>query len=154
MQPVLFVADVTRALGFYVDTLGFEKRWHEADGAGGVCQVTRGECEIILCEDATRRDRGRLFVELTPEDQPGFPEAVRALEQVFPTMLAWSHKVVQPAFATNEVIRARCTLRGPGSVLPWQPRRSPEVRLVPSGRRALQLMRRAVRPLGHARVVN
>jgi len=29
-RPVLFVADVNRALGFYVDTLGFEKRWHEA----------------------------------------------------------------------------------------------------------------------------
>ena len=34
---------------------------------GKVCQGSRGECEIILCEDATRRDRGRLFVELTPD---------------------------------------------------------------------------------------
>jgi catechol 2,3-dioxygenase-like lactoylglutathione lyase family enzyme len=59
------VADVNRALGFYVDTLSFQKRWHEGNGEGGVCQVNRGECEIILCEDATRRDRGRLFVELT-----------------------------------------------------------------------------------------
>src|SRR5271154_3404101 len=50
-RPVLFVGDVNRALGFYVDTLGFEKRWHEGNGAGGVCQVDRGECEIILCED-------------------------------------------------------------------------------------------------------
>ena len=65
-RPVLFVADVNRALQFYVDMLGFEKAWHEGDGAGKVCQVSRGECEIILCEDATRRDRGRLFVELTP----------------------------------------------------------------------------------------
>jgi catechol 2,3-dioxygenase-like lactoylglutathione lyase family enzyme len=64
-RPVLFVADVSRALGFYVDTLGFAKSWHEGDGAGGVCQVNRGECEIILCEDATRRGRGRLYVELT-----------------------------------------------------------------------------------------
>jgi hypothetical protein len=45
--------------------LGFEKRWHEGDGAGKVCQVNRAECEIILCEDATRRDKARLFVELT-----------------------------------------------------------------------------------------
>ena len=66
-RPVLFVADVNRALGFYIDTLGFVKRWHEGNGAGGVCQVNRGECEIILCEDATRRDRGRLFVELTAD---------------------------------------------------------------------------------------
>src|SRR5258708_36723661 len=66
-RPVLFVADVNRALRFYVDMLGFEKRWHEGDGAGKVCQVNRGECEITLCEDASRRDKARLFVELTPE---------------------------------------------------------------------------------------
>ena len=66
-RPVLFVADVNRALGFYVDMLGFEKSWHEGDGAGGVCQVNHGECEIILCEDGTRRDRGRLFIELTAD---------------------------------------------------------------------------------------
>ncbi len=63
-RPVLFVADVNRALRFYVDMLGFEKRWHEGEGAGKVCQVNRGDCEIILCEHATRRDRTRLFVEL------------------------------------------------------------------------------------------
>ena len=66
-RPVLFVADVNRALRFYIDMLGFEKQWHEGDGAGKVCQVNRGECEIILCEDATRTDRGRLFVELTSD---------------------------------------------------------------------------------------
>ncbi|MDF1503846.1 glyoxalase superfamily protein [Roseisolibacter sp. H3M3-2] len=66
-RPVLFVADVHRAARFYVESLGFEKRWHSDDGAGTVCQVDRGECEIILCEDAARRDRGRLFVELTAD---------------------------------------------------------------------------------------
>lgn len=64
-RPVLFVADINRAIGFYVDMLGFEKHWHEGDGAGTVCQVNRGECEIILCEDATRRDRARMYIELT-----------------------------------------------------------------------------------------
>lgn len=63
-RPVLFVADVNRALRFYVDMLGFRKKWHEGDGTGTVCQVNRGECEIILCEHATRRDKTRLFVEL------------------------------------------------------------------------------------------
>ena len=62
---MLFVADVNRALRFYIERLGFEKRWHEGNGAGKVCQVNRAECEIILCEDGTRRDRARLFVELT-----------------------------------------------------------------------------------------
>jgi catechol 2,3-dioxygenase-like lactoylglutathione lyase family enzyme len=66
-RPVLFVADVNRALEFYVNMLGFEKRWHEGDGAGHVCQVDRGECQIILCQDETRSDRGRLFVELTSD---------------------------------------------------------------------------------------
>lgn len=66
-RPVFYVSDVQAALRFYVDQLGFQKKWHEADGQGTVCQVDRGECEIILCQDAERRDRGRLFVELTPD---------------------------------------------------------------------------------------
>ena len=64
-RPVLFVADVNRAIRFYVDMLGLEKQWPEGDGAGKVCQVNRAECEIILCEDAARGDKARLFVELT-----------------------------------------------------------------------------------------
>jgi catechol 2,3-dioxygenase-like lactoylglutathione lyase family enzyme len=67
-RPVLFVADVSRALRFYVDMLGFEKRWHSGDGAGTVCQVNRGDCEIILCEHATRRDKARLFIELNVDE--------------------------------------------------------------------------------------
>ena len=66
-RPVLFVSDLSRAIRFYVDVLGFEKGWHEGDGSGTVCQVNHGECEIILCEDDTRRDRGRLYVELTAD---------------------------------------------------------------------------------------
>jgi len=66
-RPVLFVSDLDRALRFYVGVLGFEKKWHEADGAGTVCQVDRAECEIILCHEETRGDRARLFVELTAE---------------------------------------------------------------------------------------
>ena len=64
-RPVFFVADVQRAARFYVDMLGCEKGWHSGDGAGTVCQVNHGECEIILCEDGNRRDRARLFIELT-----------------------------------------------------------------------------------------
>ena len=65
VRPVFFVADVHRALRFYVDMLGFTMSWHTGDGTGGVCQVNHGECEIILCEDGTRSDRARLFIELT-----------------------------------------------------------------------------------------
>lgn len=63
-RPVFHVADVNRALRFYVDMLGFWKKWHEGDGTGTVCQVNRGGCEIILCEHATRRSKTRLFIEL------------------------------------------------------------------------------------------
>lgn len=63
-RPVLFVADVDRALRFYTVGLGFWKKWHEADGAGTVCQVNRGDCEIILCQDDAPRGPSRLFIEL------------------------------------------------------------------------------------------
>ena len=87
MRPVFFVADVNRALRFYVDMLGFEKRWHEGDGAGKVCQVDRGECQIILCEDGTRRDRARLFVELTAD---GLAELRREVaERSVPVRQTW-----------------------------------------------------------------
>ena len=86
-RPVLFVENVNRAARFYVTLLGFEKRWHSEDGAGTVCQVSRAECEIILCEDANRRDRGRLFIELTAE---GFTQLHRDLvERSVPYKEMW-----------------------------------------------------------------
>ena len=86
-RPVLFVADVQRALRFYTEKLGFVKQWHEGDGKGTVCQVNRNECELILCEDATRTDRGRLFVSLTPE---GVDELRRELaERSVPFEKSW-----------------------------------------------------------------
>ena len=86
-RPVLFVADVNRAARFYVEMLGFTKSWHEGDGAGTVCQVNRGECEIILCEHATRHDRARLFIELTSE---GLADLRRELAvRAVPTRETW-----------------------------------------------------------------
>lgn len=64
-RPVFYVSDIQCAIQFYVDLLGFEKSWHTDDGAGMVCQVNRSDCEIILCQDAARNDKARLFVELT-----------------------------------------------------------------------------------------
>jgi catechol 2,3-dioxygenase-like lactoylglutathione lyase family enzyme len=66
-RPVLFVTDIQRSLRFYVDGLGFKTDWHTDDGKGTICQVSRSECEIILCQDSGRRDRGRLFIELTAD---------------------------------------------------------------------------------------
>lgn len=56
-RPVRFVADVQRALDFYLNRRGFVRSWHQGDGSGGVCQVNHGECEIILCQNQARRDR-------------------------------------------------------------------------------------------------
>ncbi|MEO7042190.1 MAG: glyoxalase superfamily protein, partial [Gemmatimonadaceae bacterium] len=76
-----------RALRFYVEVLGFEKAWHEADGAGKVCQVNRDGCEIILCEDVSRKDKGRLFVELTGD---GIAELRREIvERAIPSKESW-----------------------------------------------------------------
>jgi catechol 2,3-dioxygenase-like lactoylglutathione lyase family enzyme len=86
-RPVFFVDDVNRAARFYTDMLGFVKKWHEADGAGTVCQVDRGECEIILCEDASRTDRSRLFIELTAD---GVGELRREVaERSIPSKETW-----------------------------------------------------------------
>ena len=86
-RPVLFVADVNRALRFYVEMLGFEKRWHEGDGEGKVCQVNRGNCEIILCEHPARRDRARLFVELNVGELADLRREL--VERSVPTKETW-----------------------------------------------------------------
>ncbi|HKP74604.1 MAG TPA: glyoxalase superfamily protein [Longimicrobiaceae bacterium] len=84
-RPVFFVADIDRALEFYVGMLGFEKRWQGDDGS--VCQVDRGDCEIILCEHDTRRDKGRLFIELNVE---GLAELRREIaERSVPCRETW-----------------------------------------------------------------
>lgn len=86
-RPVLFVADVDRALRFYIDMLGFEKHWHSDDGKGTVCQVNRSDCEIILCQEAARTDKARLFIELTAD---GLAEFRRELaERSVPNKKSW-----------------------------------------------------------------
>jgi catechol 2,3-dioxygenase-like lactoylglutathione lyase family enzyme len=93
-RPVLFVADVERALRFYVDLLGFEKAWHEDYGKGKVCQVNRAGCEIILCEDPARQDKARLFVSLTDD---GIAQLRRELiERSIPNKKSWwGYDVIQ-----------------------------------------------------------
>jgi catechol 2,3-dioxygenase-like lactoylglutathione lyase family enzyme len=87
MRPVFFVSDIQRADRFYVDKLGFKKKWHEADGEGTVCQVDRGGCEIILCQDTTRNDRCRVFLELSRE---GVDQLLKEVaERSVPTKKSW-----------------------------------------------------------------
>jgi catechol 2,3-dioxygenase-like lactoylglutathione lyase family enzyme len=93
-RPVLFVSDVNVALKFYTGVLGFEKPWHEGDGQGKVCQVDKAGCEIILCEDAGRKDRGRLFVELTRDGVTEFKREIA--ERSIPNKKSWwGYDVIQ-----------------------------------------------------------
>jgi catechol 2,3-dioxygenase-like lactoylglutathione lyase family enzyme len=86
-RPVLFVSDLPRAMRFYLDSLGFKTDWHADNGAGTVCQVSRSDCEIILCQDATRGDRTRLFIELTAEGLSAFRQELT--ERAVPHKTTW-----------------------------------------------------------------
>lgn len=86
-RPVLFVGDLDRALQFYLGALGFRKDWHADEGKGTVCQVSRSESEIILCQDAARRDRARLFIELTAEGLSMFRQELA--ERSVPHRTTW-----------------------------------------------------------------
>ena len=86
-RPVLFVSDLNRSVRFYLDQLGFVKNWHADDGAGTVCQVSRSECEIILCQDPARRDKARLFIELTAAGLESFLREL--VERSVPTKETW-----------------------------------------------------------------
>jgi hypothetical protein len=48
MRPVFFVSDIQRAIAFYVGKLGFEKKWHEADGKGQ-CAKSIGGAARSFC---------------------------------------------------------------------------------------------------------
>jgi catechol 2,3-dioxygenase-like lactoylglutathione lyase family enzyme len=95
-RPVFFVSDLDRSLSFYLDTLGFSKKWHEADGKGTVCQVNRSDCEIILTQEPSRTDRSRIFLEL---DEAGLVEIRREIEerQIPHTMTWWGYDVIRIA---------------------------------------------------------
>lgn len=69
-RPVLFVADVERSLGFYVEQLGFEESWRhgEADQLL-VAQVERSGCELILSSQWPENvGSGLVFISLDPDD--------------------------------------------------------------------------------------
>jgi catechol 2,3-dioxygenase-like lactoylglutathione lyase family enzyme len=86
-RPVLFVADVQRSLRFYIESLGFKKDWPKEGDKWTVCQVSRSDCEIILCEEPARRDKARLFIELTAE---GLEQLRRELvERSVPHKAVW-----------------------------------------------------------------
>jgi len=90
-RPVFFVSDIERAAGFYIDKLGFVQKWQSPEGS--VRQVDRGGCEIIL-EETTRKDRGRLFLELIRE---GVDQLVKEIEErsVKTEKMWWGYDVLR-----------------------------------------------------------
>jgi catechol 2,3-dioxygenase-like lactoylglutathione lyase family enzyme len=68
-RAVLHVADVARALDFYVQGLGFREAWRHADAARLlVAQVERDGCELILsCQWPDAAGHGLVFVSLDPD---------------------------------------------------------------------------------------
>ena len=65
-RPVLHVADVPRAMDFYVNKLGFAESWKfEEDGAVFVAQAERDDCAIIFSSQWPEKiGKGLLFVSL------------------------------------------------------------------------------------------
>jgi hypothetical protein len=63
------------------------KNWHAGDGAGTVCQVSRSDCEVILCQDPVRRDKARLFIELTADGHRAFRRELE--ERSVPAKATW-----------------------------------------------------------------
>ena len=59
-----------------------------------MCQVDRGGCEIILCEDATRHSRSRVFLELS---RAGVDQLLKevALRSIPAKKSWWGYDVLQ-----------------------------------------------------------
>ncbi len=90
-RPVLFVADVERAVRFYVDQLGFTEKWRFEQE---VAQVDRDECEIIVsAQRPPKIGKGMLFVELLPADFGALP-AMLADKGVASTRGHWGYPVI------------------------------------------------------------
>jgi catechol 2,3-dioxygenase-like lactoylglutathione lyase family enzyme len=65
-RPVLFVADIDRAVDFYVKQLGFTHAWrYEDEGKAYVAQVGRQGCELILSSQWPGKvGKGLMFISL------------------------------------------------------------------------------------------
>jgi catechol 2,3-dioxygenase-like lactoylglutathione lyase family enzyme len=65
-RPVLFVADINRAVDFYVNQLGFRQPWrYEEEGTARVAQVERQGCALILSSQWPEKvGNGLIFISL------------------------------------------------------------------------------------------
>jgi catechol 2,3-dioxygenase-like lactoylglutathione lyase family enzyme len=74
-RPVFFVADVARALDFYVGKLGFVEAWRFGeDGKAIVAQADREGFELIFSSQwPDKIGKGMVFLELTREGFAALP---------------------------------------------------------------------------------
>ena len=65
-RAVLFVADIGRAVDFYVQRLGFTQAWrYDEEGKAFVAQVDRQGCELILSSQwPDKVGKGLMFISL------------------------------------------------------------------------------------------
>ena len=85
-RPVFFVSDVQGAFRFYIDKLGFGNDGMKPTARGKSAKSTVGSAKLS-CVRMPRRDKGRLFVELTRD---GLDELRREIsERSVPTQKAW-----------------------------------------------------------------
>ena len=56
-MPKIPVADVDRAVAYYVDALGFTHDWGDEAG-GGIAGISRGDCRLFLTNGAFRQAYG------------------------------------------------------------------------------------------------
>jgi catechol 2,3-dioxygenase-like lactoylglutathione lyase family enzyme len=68
-RPVLFVADVAKAIEFYTRLLGFEPgNSYEENGVVLVGEVSREDCHLLLnSQQPDKIGHGRMFISLDPE---------------------------------------------------------------------------------------
>jgi uncharacterized glyoxalase superfamily protein PhnB len=71
-RPVLFVADIDRALDFYVNQLGFTQTWrYENEGKALVAQVDRRGCALIFSSQwPDKVGKGLIFISLNVDAPP------------------------------------------------------------------------------------
>jgi len=85
-RPVLFVADIARALDFYVNRLGFARSWqYEEEGKAVVAQADRQGCALIFSSQwPDKIGKGLMFVSLNVEAPPDrlHAEMSRALDRL------------------------------------------------------------------------
>jgi len=78
-RPVVAVADLERALSFYLGLFGFREDWRFEEDGASIVQVSRQGCELILSNQwPERAGAARQFVSLDESDFFAMREETKA----------------------------------------------------------------------------